>query len=308
MALAHELGLRGVVYATTPGKGLSKAISFPRDVMRAAIRLRSYRPDLVLDFGIYGVLAGKLLNAPSVVFTDSEPSINWMQGFQYRAFMPFVDRVVTPSSFRDDLGHKHVRVDSLKEIAYLHPNYYVPDDDVLGLLGVELGERYALIRFNDLSGVHNMKLNSFTLTKKVELVEALEHAGVRVFISFEGQVPKELEQYRLNTPKNRIHDVLCFADFLVTDTQTMATEAAILGTPVVRCNTFVGKKDMGNFIMLEKYGLMHNYSNPDDAVKKTLELIANKDLKLLTKKHKTEFLNNVIDITKYMIKLIEKYE
>ena len=39
----------------------------------------------------------------------------------------------------------------------------------------------------------------------------------------------------------------------------MATEAALLGTPAIRSNSFVGDNDMSNFKMLEeKYGLLLN--------------------------------------------------
>jgi predicted glycosyltransferase len=42
----------------------------------------------------------------------------------------------------------------------------------------------------------------------------------------------------------------------------MTTEAAVLGTPAIRCNSFVGKRDMGNFIELEKkYGLIFNFDS-----------------------------------------------
>ena len=257
LELAKEVGMEGQVYAIARGGGFSKAFSFPLDVLRAAMILREFKPDLVLDFGIYGVAVARLLRARSLVFTDSEPSIMRLYEIQYRLLMPFVDKVVTPSFFRDDLGPKQVRVDSLKELAYLHPDYFIPDRSVLDLVGARVGERYVVIRFNDLAGVHDIGLSGFSLARKVELVRSLEEAELRVFVSFEGKVPVELEKYRLSIPKSRIHDLLYYADLLVTDTQTMATEAAILGTPVIRCNSFVGTKDMGNFKVLENFELLY---------------------------------------------------
>ena len=46
---------------------------------------------------------------------------------------------------------------------------------------------------------------------------------------------------------------------VVADTQTIVTEAAVLGTPAIRYNSFAGENDMGNFVELEqKY---HNGQN-----------------------------------------------
>src|SRR5665811_2442500 len=78
----------------------------------------------------------------------------------------------------------------------------------------------------------------------------------------------------------RIHDAIYYAKLLVTDTQTMATEAALLGTPTVRSNTFVGERDMGNFVELEqRYGLLFNYREPHKAAEKAVELVHQPDVK-----------------------------
>ena len=42
---------------------------------------------------------------------------------------------------------------------------------------------------------------------------------------------------------------------MVTDSGTMAIEAAVMGIPVVRCNSFIGQGNMGIFQELEKIRL-----------------------------------------------------
>jgi predicted glycosyltransferase len=308
LELAKEVGLQGQVYSVARGRGISKSLSFPFDVINAVILLRNFKPDLILDFGIYGVAVAQFLGARSLVFTDSEPSIKKIYSVQYRLFMPFVSGVITPSFFHDDLGIKQIKVNSLKELAYLHPNYFAPNDNIYELLKITREERFVIIRFNDLAGVHDIGLNSFSISEKRKLINVLEKARIRTFISFEGIIPPEFKKYQLSIPKSRVHDALYFADLLVTDTQTMTTEAAILGTPVIRCNTFVGKNDMGNFIELEnKYNLVYNFYNPDDAINKTIELLSQKHLKHIWKKKAMILIKEKIDIVYFMLNHILSY-
>ena len=95
---------------------------------------------------------------------------------------------------------------------------------------------------------------------------------------------------------------------LIGDSQTMTTEAGILGTPAIRCNSFVGDDDMGNFIELEKkYGLIYSYRDPNEALNKSLELLKNDNLKREWQKKREKLLNEKIDVTKFMVELIENY-
>ena len=58
----------------------------------------------------------------------------------------FTDVFVTPSSFRQELGSKHLKLESYKELAYLHPNYYTPDPSVFDLLGISRSHDYSVLQ------------------------------------------------------------------------------------------------------------------------------------------------------------------
>jgi len=306
--LIKESGYRGIIFSHMANSKYGKILSLPADVMRAYRYLKEFKPDVVTGFGVYDAYTSIILGSGCIVFNDSEPRVNPLSySIQVKAYMPFVDAVITPDSFRDDLGKKHLRVASYKELAYLHPNYYTPKEDILDILGVSPGEDYVLLRFNAFDAVHDAGIRGFTNEDKIKLVQELEkHA--RVFISAEGKVPKSLEKYVLRVPKSRIHDVLYFAKLLITDTQTMATEAALLGTPVVRSNKFVGPNDMGNFIELEKsFGLMFNIKDPERAIEKALELIQIESLKRDWQRKRKKLLEEKIDITSFMVWFLENY-
>jgi hypothetical protein len=222
-------------------------------------------------------------------------------------FMPFVDSIVTTKTFTDNLGKKHIKVDSYKEMSYLHPRYFKPDENIFNLLNIEKNEKFVIIRFNAFDAVHDAGIGGFSLEEKRRLIYELQKYA-RVFISAETKVPKDVEKYLLNVPKQKIHDCFYFAQMLVTDTQTMTTEAAILGTPVIRCNSFVGTNDMGNFIELEhKYKLIFNYRNPDSAIEKALTLIQDPNIKSEWNTKKQKLLSDKIDITAFMVWYIENY-
>jgi len=88
----------------------------------------------------------------------------------------------------------------------------------------------------------------------------------------------------------------------------MTTEAAILGTPVIRCNSFVGDNDTGNMVELEeKYQLIFNYSDPSQAIAKAAELIKQPDLKQQWQEKRQALLADKIDVLKFMVETIEGY-
>ena len=112
---------------------------------------RVWRPDVMM--GIAGVSVaqiGKLLGVPSVVFTDTESAI-----LINKLLFPFATRVCTPDCYLHDIGPKQIRYRGYHELAYLHPNYFIPDQTVLEDLGVEPGEPYSIIRFVDWKATHD---------------------------------------------------------------------------------------------------------------------------------------------------------
>lgn len=307
--LLEELGIDHFIYSRPTSSKINKMVSMPSDVVRATSWLKKFDIGLITGFGVIDVFTSVLRGVPNLIFSDSEPMIDnsHFYSIQFKAFMPFVDTIITPSYFRQDLGKNHLKVKSLKEMAYLHPSYFSPDDSIYDLLSISKGEPYVILRFNAFDAVHDLGIGGFSDDDKRELVRRLEK-HCRTFISSEKGIPSDLHDRIIKIPRSRIHDALYYANMLVTDTQTMATEAAILGTPTVRCNSFVGPKDMGNFIELEKnYGLIINLSHPQEAIEKAEELIKNEQAKAEWGRKRSKLLNDYVDISALMTWLIENY-
>lgn len=295
-------------YSTPPASKAGKVLSTPIDILKAYRYLKKLNINIISGFGGYEVYTSVLLKIPSIVFIDSEYSINRVSyQIQFKLFQPFAKVILTPASYRQNLGDTHIRVNSYKELAYLHPNYFRPAGDIGSLLGIDKDDEYVLLRFNAFDAVHDLGIGGFRYQDKIKLVHELEKYA-KVFISSEAGVPDSIKDRVLKIPKSRIHDVISHAKILVTDTQTMTTEAAILGTPAIRCNSFVGPNDMGNFIELEqKYGLIYNFSDPDIAIQKAIELVQTPNLKQEWQKKRERLLKEKIDITAFMVWFVENY-
>jgi predicted glycosyltransferase len=262
---------------------------------------RRFKPDILVGFGGIAVShIGKLIRKPSIVITDMEHSV-----FTNMITMPFATVVLTPSSFQQDFGKKHLRFSGYKELAYLHPDYFKPDPSVLSDLGLAADEKYVILRFNILDAVHDIGRHGFAVSDQYKLVEELSKYA-RVFISPEGNLPQDLEKYRLPIAYNRIHHALYYAQMIVADTGTMVTEAALLGTPAIRCYSNVAK--YGNYIEIERdYDLMYVFRDAAKAISKAVDLIEQPDLKEQWAKKRQILLSQKINVTEFIIDFIENY-
>ncbi len=105
-----------------------------------------------------------------------------------------------------------------------------------------------------------------------------------------------------------IYHALYYADLYIGDSQTIAAEKAVLGTPALRFNDFVGK--IGYLEELEhKYGLTFGIktSEPQRLFDKIEELINTPNLKEEWQKRRKKMLSEKIDVTAFMVWFIENY-
>jgi len=148
----------------------------------------------------------------------------------------------------------------------------------------------------------------YLINKKGSTEYRMEENYGKVYVSSEQDLPEELKKYQLRVPVDKIHDVLYHANLFVGDSQTMTTEAAVLGTPAIRCSSFAGENDMTNFIELEKkYGLIFNYKDPEKAIAKAQELIKDPNLKDKWVAKRKKLLDDKIDLSSFLIWFIDNY-
>ena len=111
----------------------------------------------------------------------------------------------------------------------------------------------------------------------------------------------------MNIPHEMIHDALYYAALFFGESGTMATESAILGTPTVRVSTLA--KLLGNFKELsDKYDLVNYFDDSNLGLSKCIEILNDKNSKNKWKDKSEKFINDKVDITKYLVDLLERQE
>jgi uncharacterized protein len=219
---------------------------------RRLVRIaREWKPDVMT--GIMGpsiALAGRLLRVPAVVFYDTEFAwqTNW---FVY----PLAHSVCTPDCYEGRVRGHHVTYAGYHELAYLHPNRFTRDPERVAAFGVSPGEHFSIIRFVSWQASHDVAERGLDLDAKRRIVQRLLRHG-RVFVSSEGPMPQDLEQFRIRGPYGDIHHLLAYADLMIGESATMASEAAVLGVPAI----FIAETGRGYTNDQEhRYGLVHKF-------------------------------------------------
>jgi uncharacterized protein len=232
LALVQELGLRTLAtYRQAQRFGADVLVSFGNPTVGAPAWLR-----------------GK----PYLALTDTEHAKE-----QHALFKPFATRIATPDVFTVDFGPRQVRYPGYHELAYLHPEQFTPDIRVLEPYGVQPGTPFFVVRFVAWRATHDVGQHGFSLEHKRQMLRELAGQG-QVFLSVEETVDPEFEPLVTQFPPEIIHHLLAFARLYVGEGGTMASEAAVLGTPSIYVNTLT----MGYIQDLQHtYGLLFQHTD-----------------------------------------------
>jgi len=269
---------------------------------------RKFRPDILIGIhNPYIAHVAKLLGKPSVIFTDTENV-----GVASLLTYPFATAICTPSCFRESIDpRKHVRYNGFKELAYLHPRYFTPDPAVLGQMGFARDEPFIVARFISWSASHDLRLRGIAPGTEEGFLQALEGEG-RVVLTSERPLPPGLEKYRLRVPPEMMHTLLAFARLYIGEGGTMATEAAVLGTPAIHIEAtregHASGEESGNFLELrDRYGLVNFYPDQESALAKALEILGDNTSRETFRARRDRLLVDKTDVTVWMTDFIEGF-
>jgi len=254
LALANAFGLNYRVVSKAKAGFIGNGWELGTNIIRCWRLTRSLGIDLwVTKYGC-GNIAARLAGKQSLSFNDDDadviPLIAWTS-------YPFASGTIVTDSTRMGRFERHaIRYPGFHELFYLHPNRFTPDPVIIRELGLAPGDRYLILRLSALKAHHDAGIRGVS-EQLVRDIVAAAGSDVRVFISSEKPLAQEFEPYRFTLPVERMHHALAFAEAFVGDSQTMTAEAAVLGTPAFRLNSFVGK--IGYLDELERYGLTFGY-------------------------------------------------
>lgn len=278
-------------------------------VMQQDVRVLRYVQRNHIDIGLSsGIVLGhvaKLTRMKAFVFDDDDDAA---EPLVVKYEHPMSEVVFTPSCIHRQTEHA-VYYAGTHELAYLHPNRFAPDPSVLEKAGLKMGERFFIMRFVALKGHHDIGQQGLSLDQKIRLLELLKPYG-RVIVTSERALEPEFEPYRLPVLPEEIHSLMSYCSLFLGDSQTMTSEAAILGVPALKCNTFAGRLSVPNELE-QKYDLCYAYQPDDfDKLVARLEQLLAKDPDVLRKEwqeKRRRFLDDHIDVTAFFTWFIENY-
>lgn len=221
-------------------------------------KVRKFKPDVMAGTSAEITHVGKLTGIPSYVFNEDDAAV--VPLFARLAY-PLATRIVAPRCC--DVGKwesKKIPYEGYHELAYLHPNHFTPDPAAIP--AIDTSKPYFILRFASLTAHHDAGRGGITREIAARLVEQLSPHG-RIYITAERPLEPEFEDYRIRIDPLAIHHAMAFASLYIGDSQTMAAEAAVLGTPSIRFNDFVG--EIGYLADLEARGLAYGIraGNPE---------------------------------------------
>lgn len=276
------------------GKSLfEKLINFIILDLKMIFIVLKYNPDVIMGIAtIRGSHAGWLLRKKVLVFTDTEHAKE-----QIALYKPFATKILTPECFTTDLGSKQIRYKGYHELAYLHPNRFTPDKEVLKEMGIKDNDRYFIIRLVSWDATHDIGQKGLSYEGKKRLFELLEKHG-RIIITSESKLPDEFTKYQMKVEPTRIFDLMYYADLYIGEGATMASESAILGTPTIYISTLV----LGYLREQEnKYGVQFNITDEEKIFPIVEEILNTNDYKKRFMERSINMVNDRIDVTSFMI-------
>jgi len=297
LSLLHELELPFTKLSTSKGGLVNLAI----EMLLKDIRLLSYfirnKIDLAVAFtGTCTSQVGWLLRTPRLVFYDNDEA-----KLQNLLTYPFATKIFTPDCYPHDLGKKHERFSGIKELAYLHPDYFQPDKNVYTKLGIEQKDKYIIIRTVAWQASHDRGQSGLSKDNIRKLIKLFSDK-YKIFIIPEAKIDPEFEEYLLPTTPNDIHHVLAFSDLFIGEGATMACECACLGTPSIYVNTL----NPSHVVELEKVGLINYAANGNKVVKLATSILRNSE-KIEWNQKTGNYISSNNNITTFIYNKINEY-
>ena len=199
---------------------------------------RKEKPDMLV--GSDGVLAvvGKILRIPAFeCYEDDGEAI----ALYAKMFFPIYTGLLGPqccSAWKWE--SKKLGYPSYQELGYIHPNHFTANKEIVEKYGIDTTKPYFVIRFAKLTAHHDVGIHGMNTQIAEHVVNMLKPHG-QIYITSERELEPQFEPYRIRINPLDMHHVMAFASLYIGDSQTMAAEAGVLGTPFVRFNDFVGR-------------------------------------------------------------------
>ena len=276
-------------------------------IIRSSIALKKvinkFHPDIIIGSISQIAYSTFFTNIPSLFFGEDDINYTFLQGI---ITYPFISKVVAPVNTKVSFFYKKkISYPGYQKLAYLHPNCFIPNYEVLAKN--DIIKPYFLIRIVGLEAYHDKSKGGITSEVLDIIIKQLLPHGY-VYISSENKLPDKYSMYKLRSETKDIHHILAFSKLLIGDSQSMAVEAAMLGTPSIRFNNFAGRISVLEELE-NKYGLTFGIkaTEPHLLFNKIDEFINNPKLKKEFEARRLKMISDKIDVTAFILWFIINY-
>ena len=304
---------------------IGMALGTLKRAWRQYLFCQNFNPDILTGTSVENSIIGPLCNIPVVNCNEDDAAVVPLYAkLSYPGASAILNPIVCNSSKWDTKATKYP---SYHELAYLHPNHFTPDKEVVEAYGIDTSKPYFIMRFASLKAHHDDGIKGINTEVAQNLVDILKPHG-QIYITSERELEPQFEPYRIRINPLDMHHVMAFASLYIGDSQTMAAEAGVLGTPFVRFNDFVGR--IGYLRELEDvyelgYGIHASILTEEstirrndgtlqpsgvdalyDTVKRLVAMPADERQTVFTSRRE-KMLNEKIDYAKFLTWFIENY-
>lgn len=307
--LEDLLNAEGISYKNFLPKGrkdnkISIAIGLIKQDLKLLIECINNRPTLMIGTSTEICHIGFLLNIPSIFVNEDDVAV---VPLVEKLAHPFARHLLAPDVCNTGIPSKTISYKGYHELAYLHPENFSPDLDIVKNYSIDISVPYFILRFAKLGAHHDAGIKGITDDIAKRVIQKLSGFG-KIYITSERQLNNEFENYRLSISPIHMHHVLAFSDIFIGDSQTMSAEAGVLGVPFIRFNGFVGRigylNDLENNYRLG-YGILPD--NPT-ALLNTLDTILNMpNRKQIWEERRKVLLKEKIRVDSFITNLIANY-
>jgi len=298
-----QYGIEYKVIGNTTGKNrLDKSFIFLNSTFKHLLEAIRFKADVLIGrpspmMSITAFLIGK----KHIIYSDTERAV---EGLFFSKLFSY--KILTPMMYRKNLGKKQMRVETFKELFYLHPNYFKPNLEDLKLVDLKPGEKFSYVRFVAWNASHDLGHRGFTNEQKMEIIKHLEKYG-KVILSSEQDLPEEFDKYIKRIPHNKLHSIMSQAQLYVGDGLTMAYESNMMGVHSI----FPSEMTAGAADELEqKYDLLYAFTDRKKMVEQTKKkidgLLSKENIREIGKKKQKRLLQDKKDFNEWWVNYLEE--
>lgn len=305
--IMHLLKVYNIDYIKVGKKKDSLALKYLYELyhlIKVLLQVWKYRVDYGLGISMVLPILSRVSKMKVIALDDDDLKATPT----FAKAISFASTILNPSSLAfEDRGAHRICHPSFHELAYLHPERFSPQESILEEIGLTKGEPFFIMRFNVFKAHHDVGARGLNTEQKLQIIELLKPFG-KIFITTERDIEPEIKQYQMPVAPEKIHSLMYFATMFIGDSQTMISEAALLGTPAIKLNSFAGRLSIPNEIE-NKYGLCYSFLPEQFEEMKALiaTLVIQSDLKTDWSRRRQKMLSEKIDLTAFLVWLIDNY-